>query len=114
VTRELVDEARLDLFPLREVPGIAHPLRRLGRGGWRDLDARRKLISRSTELAMAKHRQRQMSDEAARLYQLEIMKLRMEIREILAIHQALVLDAEDSSRVESTSDTMSSERATPH
>ena len=56
----------------------------------------------------------QMPEETARLHQLEILKLRMEIREILDSHRALVLDAEDSSRVESTSHTMASERATSH
>jgi hypothetical protein len=84
---ELREEAALGLFPDDQLASTTHPLRRLGRAGWRDRDVRRRFVSLSHELALRKRRQRIARPELARLYQLDVLKLRMELQEIIRVQR---------------------------
>jgi hypothetical protein len=81
----------------------AMPLLRLGRGGWADRRAHREFVRLANRIALRKRQQRNRTDDDARLYQLEIIKLRMQIQEMSIIDRA-VLNAGE--REEGSSDTM--------
>ena len=103
---ELRHEASLGFLRDRDVRTTAHPLLRLGRGGWADRRAHREFVRLANRIALRKRQQRNRTDDEARIYQLEIIKLRMQIQEMGRIDHA-VLSAGVAE--EGSSDTM-----TPH
>jgi hypothetical protein len=103
VRAELRHEASLGFMSDLDVRATAHPLFRLGRGGWADRRAHREFVRLANRIALRKRQQRNRTDEEARLYQLEIIKLRMQIQEMSRIDRAVLsANAED----EVSSDTM--------
>jgi hypothetical protein len=82
---ELRHEASLGFIDDADVRPTAHPLLRLGRGGWADPRAHRKFVRLANKIALRKRKQRNRPDETARLYQLEIIKLRMQLQEMSKI-----------------------------
>jgi len=103
---ELRHEASLGFLRDRDVRTTAHPILRLGRGGWADRRAHREFVRLANRIALRKRQQRNRTEEEARIYQLEIIKLRMQIQEMGRIDHA-VLSA--GAAEEGSSDTM-----TPH
>lgn len=87
VTRELMDEANLGFIDADDVRVAAHPIRRLGTAGWADPRARREFVRIANLIALRKRQQRHRPDEEVRLYQVEIIKLRMQLQEMSAIDQ---------------------------
>lgn len=85
IRAELRHEASLGFIADRDVRPTAHPLLRLGRGGWRDAHAHREFVRIANLIALRKRQQRNRPDERARLYQLEIIKLRMQLQEMSRI-----------------------------
>jgi hypothetical protein len=85
VRAELSHEASLGFMDDADVRTTAHPIRRFGRGGWIDAAAHREFVRLSNKIALRKRQQRNRPDEIARLYQLEIIKLRMQVQEMTKI-----------------------------
>ena len=85
VRAELSHEASLGFMDDVDVRPTAHPIRRLGRGGWFNAAAHREFVRLSNKIALRKRQQRNRPDEIARLYQLEIIKLRMQVQEMTKI-----------------------------
>jgi len=85
VRGELSHEASLGFMDDADVRITAHPLLRLGRGGWIDAAAHREFVRLSNKIALRKRQQRNRPDEVARLYQLEIIKLRMQVQTMTKI-----------------------------
>ena len=103
VRAELRHESSLGFMNDRDVRATAHPLLRLGRGGWTDRRAHREFVRLANRIALRKRQQRDRTDDVARLYQIEIIKLRMQIQEMSHIDRAVfIAGAED----EGASDTM--------
>jgi hypothetical protein len=82
---ELRHEASLGFIDDSDVRVSAHPLLRLGSGGWADPHAHREFVRLANRVALRKRQQRDRTEEIARLYQLEIIKLRMQIQEMSRI-----------------------------
>ena len=82
---ELRHEASLGFLDDADVRRTAHPILRHFGGGWTDRHAHREFVRLANEIALRKRRQRFRSDDVARLYQLEIIKLRMQIQEMSRI-----------------------------
>ena len=82
---ELRHEASLGFVDDGDVRATAHPFLRLGRGGWNDPNAHREFVRIANRIALRKRQQRNRSDEMARLYQLEIIKLRMQLEQMARI-----------------------------
>ena len=89
IRAELRHEASLGFLEDADVRRTAHPLLRHGGGGWTDRHAHREFVRLANEIALRKRRQRFRPDDVARLYQLEIMKLRMQIQEMSRIDRAM-------------------------
>lgn len=87
VRAELSHEASMGVLDFDDVRTAAHPLLRLGRGGWKDAHAHRELVRLAGKIALRKRQQRGRPDEIARLYQVEIIKLRMQMQEMTRIEQ---------------------------
>ncbi|HSY47535.1 MAG TPA: hypothetical protein VLC46_01865 [Thermoanaerobaculia bacterium] len=103
VRAELRHESSLGFLSDRDVRVTAHPLFRLGRGGWADRRAHREFVRLANRIALRKRQQRDRTDDVARLYQIEIIKLRMQIQEMSHIDRdVLSAGAEDGA----SSDTM--------
>jgi hypothetical protein len=85
VRAELSHEASLGFMDDGDVRTTAHPIRRFGRGGWVDAAAHRQFVRLSNRIALRKRQQRNRPDEIARLYQLEIIKLRMQVQRMTEI-----------------------------
>ena len=85
---ELRHEASLGFIDDSDVRTTAHPLLRLGSGGWADSSAHREFVRLANRVALRKRQQRDRTEEVARLYQLEIIKLRMQIQEMGRIDHA--------------------------
>ena len=103
VRAELRHESSLGFMNDRDVRATAHPLLRLGRGEWADRRAHREFVRLANRIALRKRQQRNRTDDEARLYQIEIIKLRMQIQEMSHIDRAVfIAGAED----EGASDTM--------
>jgi hypothetical protein len=83
--KELQEEAGHGVIEPEDVALIANPFQRLRTGVWLETEARKHYVRMVTELAIRKRRQRRMPGEAARLYQIEIMKLRMAAQELRQI-----------------------------
>ncbi len=88
VRAELRHEASLGFIDDADVRPTAHPFLRLGRGGWIDAGAHREFVRIANRIALRKRQQRNRPDEMARLYQLEIIKLRMQLQEMSRIDHA--------------------------
>lgn len=99
VRAELSHEASLGFVPDADVRRSAHPVMRLGSGGWTDGKAHREFVRLANKIALRKRQQRNRPDEIARLYQLEIIKLRMQIEAMARIER-------DARAAELPSDTM--------
>jgi len=106
VRAELRHEASLGFMNDHDVRATAHPLLRLGRGGWTDRRAHREFVRLANRIALRKRQQRERTDEVARLYQIEIIKLRMQIQEMShidrAVHSAGVADEGSSATMTET------------
>jgi hypothetical protein len=89
VRAELRHEAVLGVIDDEDVHPTAHPLRRLGRAGWHDRAAHREFVRLANRIALRKRQQRGRSEEVARLYQLEVIKLRMQLQEMTRIDRAM-------------------------
>jgi hypothetical protein len=89
VRAELRHEAVLGVMDEEDVHPAAHPLRRLGRAGWHDASAHREFVRIANKIALRKRQQRGRSEEVARLYQLEVIKLRMELQNMTRIDRAM-------------------------
>ncbi len=87
LSRELMDEANLGFIDVSDVRIVAHPFRRLGAAGWADPRARREFVRIANVIALRKRQQRNRPEDEARLYQVEIIKLRMELQEMARIDQ---------------------------
>ena len=85
VRAELRHEASLGFMTDADVRPTAHLLLRLGAGGWADKRAHREFVRLANKIALRKRQQRDRTDVMARLYQLEIIKLRMQIQEMSKI-----------------------------
>jgi len=85
VRAELRHEASLGFITDADVRPTAHPILRLGSGGWADKRAHRQFVRLANKIALRKRQQRDRTDAMARLYQLEIIKLRMQIQEMSKI-----------------------------
>ena len=92
VRKELVHEASLGVLDDEDVRPTAHPLRRLGRGGWHDAAAHREFVRIANKIALRKRQQRGRAEMLARLYQLEVIKLRMQLQETRRIDLAMRAD----------------------
>lgn len=88
VRAELRHEASLGLIDDADVRSTAHPFLRLTRAGWSDPAAHREFVRIANRIALRKRQQRNRTDEMARLYQLEIIKLRMQLQEMSRIDHA--------------------------
>jgi hypothetical protein len=91
---ELRHEATLGVILDEDVRSTAHPLRRLGRAGWHNASAHREFVRIANKIALRKRQQRRRSEEVARLYQLEVIKLRMELQEMTRIDRAMRAQSE--------------------
>ena len=89
VRAELRHEAALGVIDDADVRRTAHPFLRHGRGGWHDARAHRQFVRLANKIALRKRQQRGRSEEVARLYQLEVIKLRMELQEMTRIDRAM-------------------------
>lgn len=89
IRAELRHEASLGFLKDEDVRRTAHPILRHGGGGWADRHAHAAFVRLANEIALRKRRQRFRSDDVQRLYQLEIMKLRMQIQEMSRIDHAV-------------------------
>lgn len=87
VRAELSHEASMGFMADADVRRTAHPLLRLGSGGWADPKAHREFVRLANKIALRKRQQRSRPDEIARLYQLEIIKLRMQIEAMSRINR---------------------------
>jgi hypothetical protein len=95
VRTELEDEAALGFVDPRHVRATAHPILRLGRAGWTNAHAHREFVRLANRIALRKRQQRERTEAIARLYQLEIIKLRMQLQEMAKIDRAMRDDAAD-------------------
>lgn len=89
VRGELRHEAALGVLDHEDVRPTAHPFLRLGRGGWHDARAHRQFVRIANKIALRKRQQRRRAEDVARLYQVEVIKLRMELQEMSRIDRAM-------------------------
>jgi hypothetical protein len=80
--------------------------------GWQDRKARQEFIRLATELAVRKLRQRRMPPSTARLYQLEVLKLRQIVQEIFSVELSVRQRNRSDQESDDASDRMSGERVT--
>lgn len=91
VAAELRNEAAIGFIDPEDVRATAHPLLRLGRGGWHDARAHREFVRTANRIALRRMQQRSRPEEIARIYQLEVIKLRMQLQEMARIDRAMRL-----------------------
>lgn len=89
VRAELAHESALGFIDPRDIRTTAHPILRFGRGGWTDAHAHREFVRLANRIALRKRQQRGRPEAVARLYQLEIIKLRMQLQEMGRIDKAM-------------------------
>lgn len=89
IRAELRDEAMLGVIDFEDVNVTAHPLRRLGRAGWYDGAAHREFVRAAGAIALRKRQQRTRPEAIARLYQLEVIKLRAEMQAMTSIDRRM-------------------------
>lgn len=95
VRAELRHEASLGFVDDADVRPTANPFLRLGRAGWNDPQAHREFVRVANRVALRKRQQRSRTDEMARLYQLEIIKLRMQLQNMTRIDHATAHQREE-------------------
>jgi hypothetical protein len=95
IRSELAHEAAIGVIDARDVRATAHPILRFGRAGWSDAAAHREFVRLANRIALRKRQQRNRPDEIARLYQLEIIKLRMQLQEMAKIDRTPVEGRDD-------------------
>jgi hypothetical protein len=110
VKAELRHEAQLGVIGDEDVRPTAHPLLRFGRAGWTDAGAHRAFVRLAQRIALRKRQQRGRPEEIARLYQLEILKLRMQLHRMVAIDRAARAQ-QRTAGAETSSDTMHARKA---
>jgi hypothetical protein len=93
VRAELRHEAALGFIDEDDVRTTAHPLLRFGRAGWHDAEAHRSFVRIANQIALRKRQQRTRTEDVARLYQLEVIKLRMQMQEMTAIDRRMRTDS---------------------
>ncbi len=91
IRAELRHEASLGFVDDADVRPTAHPFLRLGRARWNDPHAHREFVRVANRIALRKRQQRNRPDEMARLYQLEIIKLRMQLQQMTRIDHDTLL-----------------------
>ena len=89
IRAELRHEAALGVIDDEDVRRTAHPLLRLGRGRWHDAGAHREFVRIANKIALRKRQQRHRPEDVARLYQLEVIKLRMDLQEMSRIDRMM-------------------------
>jgi hypothetical protein len=94
VRGELRHEAALGVIDDEDVRITAHPILRLGRGGWHDASAHREFVRLANTIALRKRQQRGRSEEVARLYQLEVLKLRRQLQDMTRIDRMMRAQSE--------------------
>lgn len=94
VRAQLAHESALGVLDPRHVAPTAHPILRFGRAGWSDPRAHREFVRLANRIALRKRQQRQRTDETARIYQLEIIKLRMQLQQMASIDRATLAQAD--------------------
>ena len=109
VRAQLRHEASLGFIDDADVRSTAHPILRLGRAGWVDGGAHREFVRIANRIALRKRQQRNRPEEMARLYQLEIIKLRMQLQEMARIDHASLMRQQHPHDDELHSDTMAHE-----
>lgn len=110
VRTELTHEAQLGVIGDEDVRPTAHPVLRFGRAGWTDASAHRAFVRLAHRIALRKRQQRGRPEEIARLYQLEILKLRMQLHRMVAIDRAARAQQRTAGS-ETSSDTMHARKA---
>jgi len=110
VRSELRHEAQLGVIGDEDVRPTAHPLLRFSRAGWTDANAHRAFVRLAHRIALRKRQQRGRPEEIARLYQLEILKLRMQLHRMVAIDRAARAQ-QRAAGAETSSDTMHARKA---
>jgi protease PrsW len=85
LTRQLADEVALGVLPSWVVAVLPSFRRRIRSAWWRRRDERREIVRLLISLAFRKHRLRGVSEERARLYGLEVGRLRQRARTLLAL-----------------------------
>lgn len=100
VRAELQHEASLGVLDDEDVRPTAHPLRRLGRAHWYDAGAHREFVRIANKIALRKRQQRGRTEEVARLYQVEVIKLRMELQQITSVDRAMRMRASEAVRAD--------------
>ena len=98
VRAELQHEAVLGVIDDEDVAPTAHPFRRLGRAGWYDAQAHREFVRIASKIALRKRQQRGRPEDVARLYQLEVIKLRMDLQQMTSIDRAMRMRAAEGVR----------------
>ena len=104
IRAELRHEASLGFIDDSDVRATAHPLLRLGRGRWKNACAHREFVRIANRIALRKRQQRNRPDQMARLYQLEVIKLRMQLQDMARLERATVAGTGHDDHV--ASDTM--------
>jgi hypothetical protein len=104
VRAELRHEAVLGVMDEEDVRVAAHPFLRLGRGAWHDSGAHREFVRIASKIALRKRQQRNRPDEVARLYQLEVIKLRMQMQEMTRIDRAMRAQAAGATAIRTMQD----------
>jgi hypothetical protein len=95
VRAELRHEASLGFIDESDVRGTAHPFLRLGRGRWKNAGAHREFVRIANRIALRKRQQRHRPEEMARIYQLEVMKLRMQLLDMARLERATIAAPND-------------------
>src|ERR1041385_8060275 len=90
VRSELAHEAAIGVIDAGQVRTTAHPILRFTRAGWSDAAAHREFVRLANRIALRKRQQRNRPDDTARLYQLEIIKLRMQLQTMASIERHAV------------------------
>jgi hypothetical protein len=94
IRAELRHEAALGFIDDADVRATAHPILRLGRGGWSDRGAHREFVRLANLIALRKRQLRDRPADIARIYQLEVMKLRMKLQNMTRIERATMRASE--------------------
>ena len=85
LTRQLADEVAFGVLPSWVVDVLPSFRRRIRSAWWRRRDERREIVRLLISLAFRKQRLRGLSEERARLYGLEVGRLRQRARTLLAL-----------------------------
>lgn len=106
LAHEFDEERELGVIPDDIARSLTNPLRRLMMDGWHDRKARHEFVRLATALATRKSRQRRMSASAARLYQLEILKLRQLLQDVYSVELSVRESNRSAENAEQSSDRM--------